>query len=80
MPMSLADPFSGNRRSPVQSPEQREDWSYGDGFAEGWKLIAGARAAIPKTPAALLGLTGIALYKKGLSDGIEAAKKRKGIP
>jgi hypothetical protein len=79
MPMSLADPFSRNRRGPGQSREEREDWSYGDGFVEGWKLIAGERAAIPKTPAAPLALTGIALYKTGLLDGIEAAKKRKGI-
>jgi hypothetical protein len=79
MSMSLADPFSRNQSSPGQNREKREDWSYGDGFVEGWKLIAGERAAIPKTPAAPPAPTGLALYKTGLLHGIEAAKKRKGI-
>jgi hypothetical protein len=78
MSMSLADP-SRNQGSPWQNREKREDWSYGDGFIEGWKLIAGERAAIPKTPPAPPALTGLALYKTGLLHGIEAAKKRKGI-
>jgi hypothetical protein len=79
MSMSLADPFFRSQCSPGKNREEREDWSYGDGFVEGWKLIAGERAAIPNTPAEPLALTGIALYRAGLLDGIEAAKKRKGI-
>jgi hypothetical protein len=79
MSMSLADPLSLNQRSPGQNQEEREIWSYEDGFVEGWKLIAGERAAIPKTPDAPFSLTGLALYKTGLLHGIEAAKKRKGI-
>ena len=79
MSMSLADPFSRNQPSSGQNRETREEWSYGDGFIDGWKLIAGERAAIPKTPAAPATLTGLALYKTGLLHGIEAAKKRKGI-
>jgi hypothetical protein len=78
MSMSLAGP-SRNLSNPGQNRERREDWSYGDGFVEGWKLIAGERAAIPETPAVPPALSGIALYKTGLSHGIEAAKKRKGI-
>jgi hypothetical protein len=79
MSTSVAGPFSRNQGSPGQIREKREDWSYGDGFVEGWKLIAGERAAIPKTPSAPPALTGLALYKTGLLHGIEAAKKRKGI-
>jgi hypothetical protein len=79
MSMSLADPSSRNQGGSGQNRERRDDWSYGDGFVEGWKLIAGERAAIPKTPVAPLALSGIALYKTGLLHGIEAAKKRKGI-
>ena len=79
MSMSFADPLSRNRSSAGQNREKREDWSYGDGFVEGWKLIAGERAAIPETPAAPPALTGLALYKTGLLHGIAAAKKRKGI-
>ena len=79
MSMRLADPFSRNQVSPEQNRERREDWSYGEGFVDGWKLIAGERAAIPKMPSAPSALTGLALYKTGLLHGIEAAKKRKGI-
>ena len=79
MSISLADPLSRNHGSAGQNREKREDWSYGDGFVEGWKLIAGERAAIPETPDAPSALTGIALYRMGLLHGIEAAKKRKGI-
>ena len=79
MSMRLANPFSRNKDSLGQNRERREDWSYGDGFVEGWKLIAGERAAIPKTPAEPSALTGLALYKSGLLHGVEAAKKRKGI-
>jgi hypothetical protein len=79
MSIRLANSFSRNQGSSGQNREKREDWSYGDGFVEGWKLIAGARAAIPKMPAAPHALTGFALYKTGLLHGIEAAKKRKGI-
>ena len=78
MSMSLAGP-SWNQSSPGQTRERREDWSYSDGFVEGWKLIAGERAAIPETPAMPSALIGIASYKTGLLHGIEAAKKRKGI-
>ena len=79
MSMRLANPFSRNQGRPGQNRERREDWSYEDGFVEGWKLIAGDRAAIPKTPAAPSALTGLALYKTGLLNGVEAAKRRKGI-
>ena len=79
MLIRLANSFSRNQGSPEQHRERREDWSYEDGFVEGWKLIAGERAAIPKTPAAPSALTGFALYRTGLMHGIEAAKTRKGI-
>ena len=79
MSMSPGYPISRNQRCQGKHREEREDWSYGDGFVEGWKLIAGERAAIPEAPGAPLALAGIALYKTGLLHGIEAAKKRKGI-
>ena len=76
MSMPLGDEFLDNRGLYRMG---RDDWSYQDGFVEGWKLISGERAAVPETPAKPDALAGPALYRAGLLHGIEAAKKRKGI-
>jgi hypothetical protein len=54
--------------------------TFENGFIEGWKLIAGARAAAPAiTPQPITGTCNKSPYEIGMRLGMEAAKKRKGI-
>jgi hypothetical protein len=50
-----------------------------DGFLDGWKLIAGTRAAIPALPPQPIIAAGKTPYETGVWLGMEAAKRRKGI-
>jgi hypothetical protein len=49
------------------------------GFVDGWKLIAGARAAVPAIPPQSVIAPGKNPYEIGVWLGMEAAKRRKGI-
>jgi hypothetical protein len=53
--------------------------TFEDGFIDDWKLIAGARAAVPAIPPQPIIAAGKTSYAIGVLLGTEAAKRRKGI-
>jgi hypothetical protein len=53
--------------------------TFEEGFVDGWKLIAGARAAVPAIPPQPVIAADKTSYEIGVWLGMEAAKRRKGI-